>query len=341
MTIFNNIGTRSEIDLDKIAGYFLGKTVLVTGAAGSIGSELAAKISNLNPGKLILIDNNETGLYEVDMNLKANCNILCLIADVRDKKRIDKIFDSKKPDIVYHAAAYKHIPLMELHPGEAVKNNLKGTLNVLRSSLENNTKKFVLISSDKAVKPCSMMGATKRICEMLVQSMGKEGYSSVRFGNVLKSRGSVIPLFERQINENKPLTVTHPDMERYFMTIEEACNLILESTILSENGEIFILDMGKPIKIIDVAKNMLKESEKDLEIKFIGQRPGEKLKEELFLDHEKKTRHNKIFIASNNIVHDKNKIINDVEELLVMAENDDATEIKNKIKNMVPSFKKC
>jgi len=236
---------KEDLDIEGIASYFIDKKVLITGAAGSIGSELAERIANLNPKKLVLIDNNESSLHELDLDLKDKANLYSIIADIKDTEKIKKIFSEEKPEIVYHAAAYKHIPLMELFPEEAVKNNIKGTLNILHSCLENNAERFVLISSDKAVNPSNIMGATKRICELLVKILGKKGYISVRFGNVKKSRGSVIPIFEKQINENKDITVTHPEMERYFMETKEACNLILESTLLAEDGEIFVLSQLK------------------------------------------------------------------------------------------------
>jgi|SRR3989338_847019 len=329
---------KEDLDIEGIASYFIDKKVLITGAAGSIGSELAERIANLNPKKLVLIDNNESSLHELDLDLKDKANLYSIIADIKDTEKIKKIFSEEKPEIVYHAAAYKHIPLMELFPEEAVKNNIKGTLNILHSCLENNAERFVLISSDKAVNPSNIMGATKRICELLVKILGKKGYISVRFGNVKKSRGSVIPIFEKQINENKDITVTHPEMERYFMETKEACNLILESTLLAEDGEIFVLDMGKPIKIIDIAKEMINASGKDLEIKFIGPRPGEKIKEQLFLEGEEKTKHKKIFVAKNHESLDKEKIIKDIDELFVLADKLKRQAIKEKIKEILPNF---
>ncbi|WP_462411172.1 polysaccharide biosynthesis protein [Neobacillus sp. Marseille-QA0830] len=290
---------RDPIDLDiaSISNYLSGKSVLVTGAGGSIGSEICRQIAQFHPKKLILLGHGENSIYSIEMELKtslkgASTQFITEIADVQDAQKMDSIMRTHLPDVVYHAAAHKHVPLMERNPEEAVKNNVIGTMNVANAASWNGVKIFVMISTDKAVNPTSVMGATKRIAEMIVQSMNhtsKTKFVAVRFGNVLGSRGSVIPLFKKQIEKGGPVTVTHPEMIRYFMTIPEASRLVIQAGALAKGGEIFILDMGDPVKIVDLARNLIKLSGNSIEevgIEFTGIRPGEKLYEELLKEEE-------------------------------------------------------
>jgi len=302
---------RDEIVLDNkiISSDVKGKIIFVTGGGGSIGSELCRQLAKLNPQKLIIIDIYENNAYDIQMELKADfpeLDVEVLIASVRDKKRMEILFDRYRPYAVFHAAAHKHVPLMEDSPGEAVKNNVFGTYNVARCADKYGVDRFVLISTDKAVNPTNIMGASKRLCEMVVQAMqtvSRTKYVAVRFGNVLGSNGSVIPLFKKQIENGGPVTLTHKDITRFFMTIPEAVRLVLQSYSYAQGGEIFILDMGKPVKIYDLAVNLIKLSGlrpgEDIKIKITGLRPGEKLYEELLTEEEglKKTAHSKIFIG--------------------------------------------
>lgn len=286
-----------------------GKTVLVTGGGGSIGSELCRQIIKYNPQRLVILDIYENTTYELENELREkypNNKIDVLIGSVRDKRRLDEIFGKYRPDLVFHAAAHKHVPLMEYSPCEAIKNNIFGTYNTAVCAQEFGVKKFVMISTDKAVNPTNVMGASKRMCEMIVQTLQQNGetdFVAVRFGNVLGSNGSVIPRFKKQIAAGGPVTVTHPDITRFFMTIPEAARLVLQAASYASGGEIFVLDMGNPVKIYDLAKKLISLSgykpEKDIEIKFTGLRPGEKLYEELLMSEEglKKTDHSKIFIG--------------------------------------------
>lgn len=286
-----------------------GKTVLVTGGGGSIGSELCRQIIKYNPQRLVILDIYENTTYELENELREkypNNKIDVLIGSVRDKRRLDEIFGKYRPDLVFHAAAHKHVPLMEYSPCEAIKNNVFGTYNTAVCAQEFGVKKFVMISTDKAVNPTNVMGASKRMCEMIVQTLQQNGetdFVAVRFGNVLGSNGSVIPRFKKQIAAGGPVTVTHPDITRFFMTIPEAARLVLQAASYASGGEIFILDMGKPVKIYDLAKKLISLSGyklgKDIEIKITGLRPGEKLYEELLMSEEglKKTAHSKIFIG--------------------------------------------
>ena len=288
---------REPVSLDHslVSRDLSGKRVLVTGAGGSIGSELARQIAKCNPALLLLLDMAETPLFEINQeldDLSPNTKRVSIFADIKHGDLLDKIFDQYKPDRVYHAAAYKHVPMNEAHPVEAVFNNVLGTLHVVRSAIRSKVEKLVLISTDKAVRPSSVMGATKRCAELLLQHMRGQGpkFIAVRFGNVLESAGSVVPIFRRQIARGGPLTVTHPDVERYFMTIPESVELVLQAGAIGTGGEIFILDMGKPIKIVDLARNMIElsgmEFGRDIEIRYTGLRPGEKLTEELVADGE-------------------------------------------------------
>ncbi|PYZ96011.1 hypothetical protein CR205_16705 [Alteribacter lacisalsi] len=279
-----------ELDVDTISNKLTGKTIMVTGAGGSIGSEVCRQICRFSPGKIILLGHGENSIYGIDMELKVKFPDITVepeIADVQDRERIFDVMEKYEPDVVYHAAAHKHVPLMERNPHEAVKNNVIGTKNVAEAADAYDVSSFVMVSTDKAVNPTSVMGSTKRIAEMVVQHMdtiSDTKFVAVRFGNVLGSRGSVIPLFKKQIEAGGPVTVTHPEMTRYFMTIPEASRLVLQAGSLAEGGEVFVLDMGEPVRIVDLAKNLIRLSgftEEDIKIKYSGMRPGEKLFEEL------------------------------------------------------------
>lgn len=337
-----------EVDIDSIMGYVKDKVIMVTGAGGSIGSELCRQIASHQPKQLIMLDIYENTTYEVQNELKANfpeLNLVVLIASVRNTARIDHVFEMYRPDIVYHAAAHKHVPLMEANPNEAIKNNVLGTWKVVMASDKWKVSKFVLISTDKAVNPTSIMGASKRICEMLVQTYNNHSetdFVAVRFGNVLGSHGSVIPLFKRQIAEGGPVTVTHPDIIRYFMTIPEAVSLVLQAGAFAKGGEIFVLDMGKPVKIDDLARNLILLSglkpDIDIKIKYVGLRPGEKLYEELLMDEEGlQDTANKLIHIGHPIKLDEEKFIRQIEDLsdYVQKEPDD---IKRYVKNIVPTY---
>lgn len=286
-----------ELDQTLIEKQLRGKRILVTGAGGSIGSEICRQVSSFRPKELIILGHGENSIYQLNMELLGkyaeHFRITPVIADVQDRKRIFEVMEKYRPDVVYHAAAHKHVPLMEINPREAVKNNILGTRNVAEAANHAKVKTFVMISTDKAVNPPNIMGATKRLCEMIVQDMATKSdstkYVAVRFGNVLGSRGSVIPLFKKQIAKGGPITVTHPDIVRYFMTIPEAAQLVIQAGSLARGGEIFVLDMGKPVRIVDLAKNLIRlsgYSEDDIEIKFTGLRPGEKMYEELLSEGE-------------------------------------------------------
>ncbi|EOU2062748.1 polysaccharide biosynthesis protein [Clostridium perfringens] len=345
---------REEVKLskDEIANYIKDKIVLVTGGGGSIGSELCRQISAFKPRKLLILDIYENNAYDIQNELKRNIpelNQYTIIASVRDKRRLRKIFKEFKPDVVFHAAAHKHVPLMEYNPEEAIKNNVVGTLNVAECADEFNVEKFVLISTDKAVNPTNIMGATKRICEMIVQAMNeksKTDYVAVRFGNVLGSNGSVIPLFKEQIKNGGPVTLTHKEIIRYFMLIPEAAQLVLQAGAFAKGGEIFILDMGEPVKIYDLAKKLIRlsgfEPEKDVKIEITGLRPGEKLYEELLMNEEGliETKNDKIFIEVPSRF-EINQIKKDINELLFIALNEDKEALKSKIKEVVPTFKEA
>lgn len=285
-----------ELDLQSISAKLAGKTILVTGAGGSIGSEICRQVSQFKPKKLVLLGHGENSIYQINMELqnqyKHAFEIVPVIADVQDKNRIFEVMEEHKPNVVYHAAAHKHVPMMEYNPKEAVKNNIFGTKNVAEAAGTFGVDTFVLISTDKAVNPTNVMGATKRCAELIIQEMDQEyntKYVAVRFGNVLGSRGSVIPLFKKQIQEGGPITVTHPDITRYFMTIPEASRLVIQAGSLARGGEIFVLDMGEPVKIVDLAKNLIRLSgytEDEIGIVYSGLRPGEKMYEELLNENE-------------------------------------------------------
>ena len=342
---------RAPITLDNklIKNEICGKTVMVTGGGGSIGSELCRQIVKFKPERLVILDIYENTTYELQNELEENYpnqKLDVLIASVRDKQRLDSIFEKYKPDIVFHAAAHKHVPLMEFSPCEAIKNNIFGTCNTARAAIEYGVKRFVLISTDKAVNPTNVMGASKRMCEMIIQTMqncGKTEFAAVRFGNVLGSNGSVIPRFRKQISAGGPVTVTHPEITRFFMTIPEAAQLVLQAAAYAKGGEIFVLDMGKPVKIYDLARKMIYLSglkpDEDIEIKFTGLRAGEKLYEELLMNEEglKKTAHSKIFVGSP-IDIDFNKLNEKLEKLRNAVPQDEDT-IKQIISEVVPTYR--
>ncbi|MCD7806647.1 MAG: polysaccharide biosynthesis protein [Lachnospiraceae bacterium] len=337
-----------RINVDEILGYVSGKVVLVTGGGGSIGSELCRQIASHNPGQLIIVDIYENNAYDIQQELIRNypeLDLKVLIASVRNTARIESIMETYRPNIVYHAAAHKHVPLMEDSPREAIKNNVFGTYKTARAADKYGVEKFVLISTDKAVNPTNVMGASKRLCEMVVQMMNEKSrtnFVAVRFGNVLGSNGSVIPLFKKQIEEGGPVTVTHPDIIRYFMTISEAVSLVLQAGAYAKGGEIFVLDMGEPVKILDLAENLIKLSGhrvgEDIEIKFTGLRPGEKMYEELLMNEEglQKTANQKIFIG-RPIDFDKDLFEQQLQELNAAA-NDETSDIRAEIKKVVPTY---
>lgn len=286
-----------ELDIESISDYITNRVVLVTGAGGSIGSEICRQVAKFNPEKLVLLGHGENSIYTIEMELRdlykhSPIEIVTEIADLQDEHKMRKVMDAHHPHVVYHAAAHKHVPLMERNPEEAVKNNILGTMNAANAASMCRVETFVMVSTDKAVNPTSVMGSTKRIAEMLIQQMDKKSdtrFVAVRFGNVLGSRGSVIPLFKKQIQQGGPVTVTHPDMIRYFMTIPEASRLVIQAGAMAKGGEIFVLDMGDPVKIVDLAKNLIKlsgNSVEDIGIEYTGIRPGEKLFEELFKENE-------------------------------------------------------
>ena len=337
-----------QVDLSSIMGYVSGKTIMVTGGGGSIGSELCRQIVKYKPKQLIIVDIYENGAYDVQNELKQkypDLDLVVLIASIRDSERIDQIFEKYRPDIVYHAAAHKHVPLMEASPNDAVKNNVLGTLKVVQAADKWQVKKFIMISTDKAVNPTNIMGATKRICEMIIQTYNKHSeteFVATRFGNVLGSNGSVIPLFKKQIAEGGPVTVTHPDIIRYFMTIPEAVSLVLQAGAYAKGGEIFVLDMGEPVKIADLAKNLIllsgQKPDEDIEIVYTGLRPGEKLYEELLMAEEGlQETPNKLIHIGEPIEVDEERFLQQLEELkeYVVTEPGD---IRGKVQEIVKTY---
>lgn len=341
-----------ELDNHNIKNLINEKVVLVTGAGGSIGSELCRQIMLHNPKQMILLDNYENSLYDIELELKTNNpnhDIRAVVANIREKDRLESIFEKYSPEIVFHAAAHKHVPLMENNPTEAIKNNVFGTYNLVNCSDKFNVKRFILISTDKAVNPTNIMGASKRLCEMIIQAKDKESsteFVAVRFGNVLGSNGSVVPLFKKQIAHGGPVTVTHKEITRFFMTIPEAVALVLQAITYAEGGEIFVLDMGEPVKIYDLAKSLIELSGytlgEDMEIEITGMRPGEKLYEELLMSEEnlESTKHDKIFITEsmNFVMDDIEKKLDMFRELL-KDENVGKDEIKDTMKKCVPTYK--
>ena len=344
---------REEVKLDKsgISEYINNKIVLVTGGGGSIGSELCRQIAKFNPKLLLILDIYENNAYDLQNELsykEPKLNKKVIIASVRDKARLNQIISAYRPNIIFHAAAHKHVPLMEDNPSEAIKNNVIGTLNMAQLASQYKVEKFVLISTDKAVNPTNVMGATKRLCEMIVQAVNHERgnkteFVAVRFGNVLGSNGSVIPLFKRQIKNGGPVTLTHKDITRYFMLIPEAAQLVLQAGAYAKGGEIFVLDMGKPVKIYDLAENLIRLSgytpNKDIKIEITGLRPGEKLYEELLMNNDNltKTAHNKIFIDKPETIS-LNKIIKQIDDLLFVAKIGNKNMLKDKLKEIVPTY---
>ena len=335
-------------DLESIMSYVKDQKVMVTGGGGSIGSELCRQIADDQPKQLIIIDNYENAAYELQMELgrkHPELDVIVLIVSVQNRRKIREIFEQYKPDLVFHAAAHKHVPLMEYSPCEAIKNNVFGTMNVASEANRSGVKRMVLISTDKAVRPTNIMGASKRICEMVIQTYNqrsKTEYVAVRFGNVLGSNGSVVPLFKQQIREGGPVTVTHPDIIRYFMTIPEAVSLVLQAGAYAQGGEIFILDMGETVKILDLAENMIRLSGlvpgEDIEIKFTGLRPGEKLYEELLIDddNKKETANKRIFIGQP-IKIDEAEFDEKMKELEKATFSEDEN-IRQVVKKLVPEY---
>jgi len=343
-----------ETDTKEVAKFITGKKVLITGAGGSIGSEICRQVLKFKPSEIIILGHGENSIFDIQNELlrrvKQNNNldakISSIIADVRFKPRLLSVFERFKPDIVFHAAAHKHVPLMEENPVEAITNNILGTRNLLDCAVKFGIENFVMISTDKAVNPTSIMGASKRAAEILVMKKAtetKKAFVCVRFGNVLGSRGSVVPIFKKQIEKGGPVIVTHPDVKRYFMTIPEAVQLVLQASIIGAGGEIFVLNMGEPIKIIDMAKDMIRLSgykEFEIPIIYSGLRPGEKLFEELFVEGEKyeSTKHEKILIAANASHFIPKKIDKFIESFANCVASGDETEIRSAFKKMIPEF---
>jgi len=338
-----------QLDLDLIEAFLKDKIILVTGAGGSIGSEMSRQVCNFKPKLLLLIEQAENPLFEVERILKRefpDTAMEAVICNITDEIRVDGIFKKFKPEVVIHAAAHKHVPLMELNPGEAIKNNIIGTKVVADAADKYGITNFVMISTDKAVNPTSLMGSSKRIAEMYIQDLNKTSkthFVTVRFGNVLGSNGSVVPIFKKQIAQGGPVTVTHPEMKRYFMTIPEASQLVLQAATMGKGGEIFVLDMGEPVKIVDLARELITLSGfkpgEDIEIAFTGKRPGEKLFEELSIKGEdmQHTRHPKIGIW-NNIPMDRQRLHAGINKLLEIAQNQNHSEIISKVKHLVPEY---
>ena len=337
-----------HVDLDSILGYVQNQTVLVTGGGGSIGSELCRQVASHQPKTLIILDIYENNAYDIQQELKdkyPELHLVVLIGSVRNTNRMNSIFETYKPDIVYHAAAHKHVPLMEDSPNEAIKNNVFGTWKTAQAAAFYGARKFVLISTDKAVNPTNIMGASKRICEMIVQTYNKHydtEFVAVRFGNVLGSNGSVIPLFRKQIEAGGPVTVTHPDIIRYFMTIPEAVSLVLQAGAYAKGGEIFVLDMGEPVKIMDLAKNLIRLSGfklgEDIEIEITGLRPGEKLYEELLMDEEGlQDTDNRLIHIGKPIEIDEMKFFAQLQKLQEEAK-EECADIRPLIKEIVPTY---
>lgn len=337
-----------QVKIDEVVKYVSGKTVLVTGGGGSIGSELCRQVAAHEPKQLIIFDIYENNAYDIQQELKnsyPDLNLVVLIGSVRNSHRINSVFEKYRPDIVYHAAAHKHVPLMEDSPNEAIKNNVFGTYKTALAADRYGTKRFVLISTDKAVNPTNIMGASKRICEMIIQMMNQHSetdFVAVRFGNVLGSNGSVIPLFKKQIEKGGPVTVTHPDIIRYFMTIPEAVSLVLQAGALAKGGEIFVLDMGEPVKILDLALNLIRLSGykpyEDIDIEFTGLRPGEKLYEELLMNEEGlKETPNKLIHIGMPIKFDEEKFCRQL-KMLKEAADEDSDAVKQMVQEIVPTY---
>ena len=338
-----------KLDTDLIENFARGKIILVTGAGGSIGSEMCRQLCNFNPKLLLLVEQAENPLFYIERELRkrfVDVTIKAIICDITDKTRVDEIFGEYKPQVVIHAAAHKHVPLMELNAGEAIKNNISGTQIVADIADQYSVANFVMISTDKAVNPTSIMGSSKRIAEMYIQDLSRTSethFVTVRFGNVLGSEGSVVPIFKKQIAEGGPVTVTHPEMKRYFMTVPEASQLVLQAATMGKGGEIFVLDMGEPVKIVDLARELITLSGfrpgEDIEVTFTSPRSGEKLFEELSIEGEdmQRTRHSKISIWKN-IPMERETLRAGINELVTIAKNQTYSEITQKIKELVPEY---
>ena len=341
-----------RLDEDRIAAYLQKARVLVTGAGGSIGSELCRQICRFNPACLILYDRAESPLYEIDLELRTDypeAKVVPVLGDIRDRSQLSRALSDYQPQVVFHAAAYKHVPMMELQPWKAVRNNILGTRHVMDLSREHGVERFVLVSTDKAVRPVNVMGASKRVAELLVQNQNgcdsaRTKFITVRFGNVVGSVGSVVPLFKKQIERGGPVTVTHPDVTRYFMTIPEACQLILQAGAMGEGGEIFILDMGTPVKIVDMARDLIRlsgfEPAVDIKIEYVGLRPGEKLFEELITSGEGivPTNHEKIMVLRGKTC-DQERLNAIIEELTKLALEQNGAGIRSKLQEIVEDYR--
>jgi len=343
---------RQEVNLDRssISNYIYGKRVLVTGAGGSIGSELVKQCLGYSPDLLLLFDQSEHNLFNIDnycKEIRNSTGIHPILGDIRDKSMVNSVFNSFQPHVVLHAAAYKHVPMQENNPWEAVITNIQGTLNVMEACENNDVDRFVLVSTDKAVNPTNIMGATKRVSEILIQSKTKNSkvkYLGVRFGNVIGSSGSVIPTFQEQINNGGPITITDPNMKRYFMSIPEAAQLILQAGSIGENGEIYVLDMGKPVLVKEIAYELIRlsglEPEVDISIEYIGLRPGEKMYEELMTSSESlvDTSHEKIMVLKDGVDHQWDYLLTEIDKIVLSAKSYDSDIIKNKLKEFIPEY---
>ena len=343
---------RQEVNLDRssISNYIYGKRVLVTGAGGSIGSELVKQCLGYSPDLLLLFDQSEHNLFNIDnycKEIRNSTGIHPILGDIRDKSMVNSVFNSFQPHVVLHAAAYKHVPMQENNPWEAVITNIQGTLNVMEACENNDVDRFVLVSTDKAVNPTNIMGATKRVSEILIQSKTKNSkvkYLGVRFGNVIGSSGSVIPTFQKQINNGGPITITDPNMKRYFMSIPEAAQLILQAGSIGENGEIYVLDMGKPVLVKEIAYELIRlsglEPEVDISIEYIGLRPGEKMYEELMTSSESlvDTSHEKIMVLKDGVDHQWDYLLTEIDKIVLSAKSYDSDLIKNKLKEFIPEY---
>jgi len=343
-----------DLNLEEISGYLKGKRVMVTGGGGSIGGELARQICRFGPKRLILLDHSENGLFHINLELErkwsgVEMEMELVVADIRDREKMDKIFKKYVPEVVFHAAAHKHVPMMEFHPDEAVMNNIIGTKNVAELAERYGAERVVMISTDKAINPTSVMGASKRVAEMVVKDLGsgnKTKFVAVRFGNVLESNGSVVPMFKQQIAEGGPVTVTDREVKRYFMTLPEASQLVIQAGALGRGGEVFVLDMGEPVGVLDMAEELIRlsglEVGEDIEIKIVGLRPGEKMFEEILTEEERSgvlgdSGHEKIFIAKVEEVEGE-KLEKDIKELERLAKEMDSEGIVRKLQEIVPSY---